>query len=1510
SENCFPALIFSANRYKALDYVFEGTTNLNLMRNLLALPTPYFSGNSDLYPHSGKLSEVTYRTPWVRGKVISTCKLFISGSLLDKLGEKKQPVNLPERFNVTLSELKVDVEVVPSSNPDSLNDQDQDEYVCLTKESQMNNPCQESFFKWTSDQMKIGDKNKDVLLPEELLVVDYLPHFRRHLPTLKAKLSRLRTLLVADPLLSSTGGTTSEDTIFRHSASYEKPPDLNSCDIQTCANIHDEFDKEALMKEESLLLPDIVDTVNLTQENCSNFSNICGHLNIVSEQLGEKLAVLDVLCKDVPVSVDFSQYEIPEEPSKMNGGLIESELAGCLVTPTEMELDVTLTPTLRTSQSHICLSTCDLQRETLLSLRVRSLLSESAQKEMQTALWKAEKHPNFVVSFMLAEPQTHEPAVDFQPLSEALKVLKLEKQSFVDVGNELQSEWRRITSQQYLCSNQEFTESMKSEVPSAEHEKIEDFKKLSPECEEVFVRSIPLTTNKTHLKKSEAAADDTLVEKESPQNTFLMHTVSTNNNEVKPATITFSKHAASTEGKALDKKTEVTSFTSKIDAGRDDCKTEQRAHVPEKAASTRLNIRDNHRHPPKEDLDPLSTFMTLRSQQTPSVTATALSFSKTPAPQVDQQQTAPEPSPQQMQRSDRKPMVLSGAVSGNAKREQEAAFQSTGRLISESIPQDRWDSRVVQVQATASQQRAYTELLAFAQPCLGSARLLGLNLPIQGDFSSLGPDQTHFILKQQEKALCRTQTQSADMIRDQELLCNQAALIHVLVTFKELLLKCNLSIALASAIIAILVITSVDSDDSRSVIINSLGQVTGAAVAAVCPEENKKTLNGASVVSSVCDSVCVLVCEQCIGPDFPWNCFSLVVEYDRPGPSPWATVCKERHINHLTFSTVISDTEDKKVLWCLEDSVPYVLFVTEGLLNRPLLLQTLESGFNITVMERSYCPSLQMLGGTHQYAVITVDESTAIIIQEEDELCQERASEGIVMRLTALSLQYDSCWLILHCPDSQGGGFSSDAFSNLVLVYSSLVLFGMKAEDLDVKVLIVSEVMEIAKWISQICFHSLIASDRDPLDYLDRDWLTVIPSEEEKCLLQFPCMNPLVSQLMLKRAPSLQWLLGASRSQLKELLPEVQHKVLKLFSDTTSLYILTKDPNQPGPPTGQTSPQSSLWTTFVDLQTPEPINSDPKPDTPINPNPELFCGIHNSRFLFGADRSFSDSDPIVQDGDTDVKLDLGSSFGSPDVHFQRSWTSSDPWREDDREEVKFCGWGRGRAGAAGRVVERVNDEWAPTRLDSPLQLDPMFSYSPVLQQKDISQTSRYATVHKDLQHPDGQHISYSLSEATMWGRGQSSIDRLSRGETVSANYGSKCWIGQERKRRGEVADLVGTAAVLGIMTRKVFTNTRERWRQHNVNTAFAELRKLIPTHPPEKKLSKNEILRLAMRYINFLVQLLESQSGQPASHSPTALLTFLRGNMEQLHSPPHPWALTSDTEVPSPGSSCDSSEAW
>lgn len=88
---------------------------------------------------------------------------------------------------------------------------------------------------------------------------------------------------------------------------------------------------------------------------------------------------------------------------------------------------------------------------------------------------------------------------------------------------------------------------------------------------------------------------------------------------------------------------------------------------------------------------------------------------------------------------------------------------------------------------------------------------------------------------------------------------------------------------------------------------------------------------------------------------------------------------------------------------------------------------------------------------------------------------------------------------------------------------------------------------------------------------------------------------------------------------------------------------------------------------------------------------------------------------------------------------------------------------------------------------------------------------------------------------------------------------------------GEAATGEGREAGLPPRTiRKVFTNTRERWRQQNVSGAFAELRRLVPTHPPDKKLSKNEILRLTIKYIKLLNSVLEWQKRQDDSfYQPT-----------------------------------------
>jgi len=111
-----------------------------------------------------------------------------------------------------------------------------------------------------------------------------------------------------------------------------------------------------------------------------------------------------------------------------------------------------------------------------------------------------------------------------------------------------------------------------------------------------------------------------------------------------------------------------------------------------------------------------------------------------------------------------------------------------------------------------------------------------------------------------------------------------------------------------------------------------------------------------------------------------------------------------------------------------------------------------------------------------------------------------------------------------------------------------------------------------------------------------------------------------------------------------------------------------------------------------------------------------------------------------------------------------------------------------------------------------------------------------------------------------------------------------------------------------VFPRKTFSNSRERWRQQNVSGAFAELRKLVPTYPPEKKLSKNEILRLAIKYIKLLSNVLEWQKQQenvnlqPQTTS-TAIVIHHHRRMGRHH-------LASNTESTSSNHDCDMTDRF
>ncbi|XP_058677846.1 helix-loop-helix protein 1 [Ammospiza nelsoni] len=83
----------------------------------------------------------------------------------------------------------------------------------------------------------------------------------------------------------------------------------------------------------------------------------------------------------------------------------------------------------------------------------------------------------------------------------------------------------------------------------------------------------------------------------------------------------------------------------------------------------------------------------------------------------------------------------------------------------------------------------------------------------------------------------------------------------------------------------------------------------------------------------------------------------------------------------------------------------------------------------------------------------------------------------------------------------------------------------------------------------------------------------------------------------------------------------------------------------------------------------------------------------------------------------------------------------------------------------------------------------------------------------------------------------SAVEPLTRTEPLSR---------EERRRRRRATAKYRTAHA-----------TRERIRVEAFNVAFAELRRLLPTLPPDKKLSKIEILRLAICYISYLNHVLD-----------------------------------------------------
>ncbi|XP_075681725.1 protein shortage in chiasmata 1 ortholog isoform X8 [Rhinoderma darwinii] len=547
--------------------------------------------------------------------------------------------------------------------------------------------------------------------------------------------------------------------------------------------------------------------------------------------------------------------------------------------------------------------------------------------------------------------------------------------------------------------------------------------------------------------------------------------------------------------------------------------------------------------------------------------------------------------------------------------------------ISEAMPEEGPKRQAITVHVTpsASQCHAYQVLRAAAEPVLNKLVYLEVFACMEWNFASVPFDCTRFFLRKQEKIISdKTGNKSEKDI----IIFKNAALLHILVTLRDLALMCSLDATLEYLCKAkqeyksvlgsylddiwrklrivqfvrdkteelnpkitaflewiekanveyerfkVLMLTQMDTKIIEETLNNIYIGTEGLRAVGLCSASGNTFLKTKDVLDSLRSYSCVISNNQYIGSDFPWANFSLVIEYDCT--DYWLQLCHKLNISHMTLKTSVPENlilqTPKHYNHLLDMHVPYVLLSSEELINNSELLHILESRYNMTFIERSSNTSLHLFGNKSHCAIITVDVSTVIILEELEELMQDKSAENLILKLVALSLQYSCCWVLLYNKSNQSEySLSGEILHGVCLIYAAIIPFTLKSEDVDIKVLISSGIDETGSLIHQIVNYTLTLCKSDPYKWLDRSWLSVFISEAEKVLLSFPCINPMVAQLLLCRGSSLQSLLSATHDQLEELFPEVPSKVLKHFSDITALHqlSLSASPSKPSQtPTG------------------------------------------------------------------------------------------------------------------------------------------------------------------------------------------------------------------------------------------------------------------------------------------------------------------------------------------------------
>ncbi|XP_028942419.1 LOW QUALITY PROTEIN: protein shortage in chiasmata 1 ortholog, partial [Antrostomus carolinensis] len=1203
--------MFAALKYHAADYLYESMARQKFSIWRLSLCFPPCLHQEEKYHLTGLFADDKYRKPWTR---ITSTQNMITISKLDQWKKSLSVEDFLEKKPISSEEFCSSnelIEVIPSSNPCSQTDI---EGPFLLKNVFKEVSIEEKYLK-TDYATGFEEQQQDLYMEEELVFIDNLENFRKKLPTLSVILSRLQFFVVKDPLLDSEGQSLMEENIFRECSTFQNEMELQESKKEL-QGIKENFCTISLKDEEYFLLPVELEFCKPSNGR-SNSVKIPSYLelkellNLAQETMADEDTCKEVIKEDLKAEITYkpeiSKYcPLPQEVCSSNSrSMLEFCESAKYIPYQKDEMEVPLTPPCRQQRPWVNLLCTGLQEEPIPLSGNSILITEPSREYLESLVWHSEKYQDNMNTLLLVdyyyytlisgfvERRTVQHACQRHSLTELKEMLPVEVEapmlSSLEEGWWLHLGLNPVSMETLEQLNMDTYSSAHSLLPT----EAETFTQFTAYQLERWLEENNSLTNQELLSAERHQSEKVINLYASPQtqrqdftphmsaaSSAKIHITNTSVEELTGRSIKKNKMEEAIYFLNQEKKT---SKSSESFSCKDASFNQDNSSSNQEPASFALATKwDN------DDSD-LSNFIMLRSKHTLTP--------KEEKNYVDSPEKVLQPEEQHV-----------------CVHKEDSSVCETVRP--EEKEQENEDNVTVDIQASESQCQAYCLLEEAAAPVLKDLTHLGVLASVNWSFDSIKFDQTRFFLKQQEKVIC-DHFKEGKIDEKEIVLFRHAALVHLLVTVRDLLLTCSLDTALGylskakniyknileSCLnniwknlkivqyssqkkhetnpritelqrqmsnwmqsfgkehgVKILIITRMDSEREKAALVHTLSRVDAGLKAMDLNSEKKGTfLNCKDIISNLSRYSCVIVHNQQIGADFPCTLFSLVIEYDYSENSCWKNLCKNLNVTYMTFKTILPETilmGDHSGSFLLEVQVPYVFLTTEGLLNMPDILQLLESKYGITFIERSTSYSLRLFGNTDRYVVLTIDECTAVFLQSMEELNYEESCDNVISKLMALSLQYTCCWIVFYSRERLNLEYSlkGDTLLNLVLIYATLIELTQKSEDFEVKVLLMPGIEEAALVVRQIADNTLLASNISPHEWLDKSWLSVLPSETEKCLLTFPCINPLVAQFMLKKGSSLNTLFLASFDQLQELLPEVPKKVLKHFSVMTSSY--------------------------------------------------------------------------------------------------------------------------------------------------------------------------------------------------------------------------------------------------------------------------------------------------------------------------------------------------------------------